>query len=63
MRVARRIRELTWLINHSRQVQTAWSRERGYLERTGRLDWVDPYPIRVRPAGSVMKPPPPRPRN
>lgn len=46
-RVWRRKAELRRAINTSRMVVVAWQQELSYIERTGKLDWVDPNPIRI----------------
>jgi hypothetical protein len=61
-RVSRRKAYLRRLLNTANQVQMAWMYELSYLERTGRLDWVNPLQVTVRPAGSSIKPSP-RPRS
>lgn len=61
--VRRRISELEYATSQSGQVEMAWLYELAYIRRTGKLDWVNPNPMRMRPAGSVIKPPAPRPRD
>ncbi len=62
LKVRMRINELDRLINSSNQVRVAWFQERAHLRETGRLDWVDPNPMQVRPASDLLLPPAPRPR-
>lgn len=62
IRVRRRISYLERLIAVSRHTRVAWGHELGYIRRTGRLDWVNPNPIRVHPASHCFTPPP-APRN
>lgn len=59
--VRRRRNELERLLATSRHTAVAWGQELAHIERTGRLDWVNPNPIRVHPASDRLMPPPPRP--
>lgn len=61
-RAALRKAELRHLIATSRMTYVGWAQEIAYIERTGRVDWVDPNIPPVRPAGSAFGPPPPQPR-
>jgi hypothetical protein len=58
----KKVKHLTRLLETSSQIRVAWMQELAHVEHTGRDDWVDPNPIRVRPADHVMKPPPAQPR-
>lgn len=54
-RVQSRIRHLEYMTTRGGQVEMAWLYELAYIRRTGKLDWVNPNPMRVRP-DSTIKP-------
>lgn len=58
LRVLRRIRRLEYAINRTGLVEMAWLYELAYIQRTGKLDWINPNLVRVRAAGSRINPPP-----
>lgn len=57
-RVRRRLAELDYLLRFAEHIRVPWGQERAYIERTVRLDWVDPNRPRVRPASECLLPPP-----
>lgn len=54
----KRRRHLLWMIGATSHTQMAWIYELNHIRQFGRADWVNPNPIRVRPAGESLTPPP-----
>lgn len=68
-RMKRRLRELEWLRWNSRMVATSWARESAAIRQAlsqkitlAETGWKPDAPLRVHPAGTMFRPPPPTPR-